>query len=105
MLMCMSFLPAHMYVYRVHGWFPKRLEEDIGSPGSGARDHGEQPCEWCESSVGLWGVASALHDWAIWSAPGTFVHLSALETLKNEVDWVPDLVREPSATKWGTEME
>lgn len=27
----MSVLPAHMYVYRVHSWCQKRLEEDIGS--------------------------------------------------------------------------
>ena len=33
--MCMSVLPACMYVHHVHAWCPKRSEEDPGSPETG----------------------------------------------------------------------
>jgi hypothetical protein len=36
--MCMSVLPSYMYVYHLHTWCPRGLEEDIGCPGSGVTD-------------------------------------------------------------------
>jgi hypothetical protein len=58
--MCLSVLPACMYVYYVCAWCPQRSEESIGSPGTGIIDGWELPSigvgnrTWvlCKSSKG-----------------------------------------------------
>jgi hypothetical protein len=37
--MCLSVFLAHMFVYYVHAWCSKRLEEDFGSPVAGVMDN------------------------------------------------------------------
>lgn len=42
--MCMSGLPACMFLYRMCAWYPRRAEEAIESPGNEVSEHCESPC-------------------------------------------------------------
>jgi hypothetical protein len=51
-LMCISVLLAYASMHDLCLWCPQRLEEDIGSPGTGVKDSYWLLCECLESKLG-----------------------------------------------------
>ena len=58
--MCLSVLPACVYVYHVSAWYLQKSEEGIKSPGTGVTDSCK-PCGCWEPNVSSARAASALY--------------------------------------------
>jgi hypothetical protein len=54
--MCVSVLPTCMCVCNVHGWYPQRSEEGVGSTGTGVTS----VCDWGQTWGPFARAASAL---------------------------------------------